>query len=245
MPDAPLRRERMTRGKLAVLLGGLGLLGLAGVVVAQHAGDRGKRTTVPVADGLRKVEGRAVESLRSPRALVEVLDPAFRYVGGQRFVLYGVANAEQHVFADADAQGRVRRLYWIQFEGYLPSAPFGHYDYSESEATAHISGLLFHADAGWRGPQAPPPGAGSDGALVRQLVANKGLTLPAETLSQRLVWVDEGARDELMFIYLEDLSPLGLTAAELSPGGKSAARAAQVKKDLLTRAAAGLRLEAR
>src|SRR5687768_13990604 len=45
------------------------------------------------------------------------------YVGGERFTLYDVADCEIHVFIEADADRRMRRLWWIQFESYLPAKP--------------------------------------------------------------------------------------------------------------------------
>jgi len=45
------------------------------------------------------------------------------YVGSERFNLYGVADAEVHVFIEADAAKRMKKLYWIQFESYLPAKP--------------------------------------------------------------------------------------------------------------------------
>ena len=44
-----------------------------------------------------------------------------QYVSAARWDLNDIADAELHVFVDADAQKRVQRLYWIQFEAYLPS----------------------------------------------------------------------------------------------------------------------------
>ena len=46
------------------------------------------------------------------------MDPALEYLGSLEFVLYGVADAEQHLFAEIEGD-RVRRLLWVQFEGYL------------------------------------------------------------------------------------------------------------------------------
>lgn len=42
------------------------------------------------------------------------------YAGVERFNLYGVADAEIHVFVEADAVKKMQRLYWVQFESYLP-----------------------------------------------------------------------------------------------------------------------------
>ncbi len=67
----------------------------------------------------RKVEGTTVTSDQDPA--VKVTFPATaQYVGSDRWDLYGIADAELHVFVEADAQKRVQRLYWVQFEGYLP-----------------------------------------------------------------------------------------------------------------------------
>lgn len=46
-----------------------------------------------------------------------------QYVGGDRWVLYDLADCELHALVDADAQGNVQRLYGIQFEAYLPTRP--------------------------------------------------------------------------------------------------------------------------
>ena len=231
----------MNRRTWMMALAGLAVTGLAGLAAAQRLADRGDRTTKPVTEGLRKVVGRSIESPDPRRSRLEIVDGAFRYLGGHRFVLYGLASAEQHVFADADERGRVRRLYWVQFEGYLPGVS-GRYDYSESEATAHVSGVPFHADGGFRGGSTPAAAKGSDSALVRQLIAGKGLVLPPELLWQRLVWVDASGRDELMVVYMEDLGALGLAAADLADGGHQASRAQGIKDALRERAAAGLRL---
>ena len=46
----------------------------------------------------------------------------FRHAGGQRFILKGVADAEQHAFAEVDVDGAIQRFYWFQFESLLPAA---------------------------------------------------------------------------------------------------------------------------
>ena len=58
-----------------------------------------------------------------------------------------------------------------------------------------------------------------------------------ELLWQRLVhMVDEARRNELMVIYMEDLSPMKLTAADLGKDGKAAAQWPEIAKALLERA---------
>ncbi len=64
-----------------------------------------------------------------------------------------------------------------------------------------------------------------------------------DTMSQRLVYlVDEAKRNELMIIYLEDLSGMGLTAADLAADGRSAARWDEISKGLLERAVKGMKI---
>jgi len=45
-----------------------------------------------------------------------------------------------------------------------------------------------------------------------------------------------------MVIYLEDLSALGVTAADLAPGGKAAAKSGDISQALLDRAAKGMQI---
>ena len=67
------------------------------------------------------------------------------YVGSEKFILYEVANCEIHLFVEADDK-RVKRLYWIQFEAYLPEVDRT-YDYSGSQLRTKIDGHDFHDDA--------------------------------------------------------------------------------------------------
>ena len=194
----------------------------------------------------RKVKGLTLTSDETPRVRIR-FGKEFKYAGGQSFVLYDVANAEQHFFVDADARGRVRRLYWVQFEGYLPSNTHT-YDYN-SPGKVNIGGLDFFADSQARKIPAPDPALASqpankvsDGDHARALLAAKGYSLASnEALWQRLVHMtDASNRSELMIIYLEDLEGMGLTAADLNEGGKAAGRWAAISKELLERAKKGM-----
>jgi hypothetical protein len=197
----------------------------------------------------RKVKGLTLTSNETPRVRIR-FGKGFKYAGGQSFVLYDVANAEQHFFVDADARGRVRRLYWVQFEGYLPSNTHK-YDY-KSPGVVNIGGLDFFADAQARQIPAPDPALASrpankisDGDHARSFLAAKGYRLFSnEALWQRLVHMtDASNRSELMIIYLEDLEGTGLTAADLNEGGKAAGRWESVSKELLERARKGMTIE--
>jgi hypothetical protein len=169
-------------------------------------------------------------------------DKPFKYIGTQTFVLYDVANAEQHFFVDADKLGRVRRLYWVQFEGYLPNNTHS-YRYRINK-TVSLGGLDFIADAYARNKKTSQGRPDSDGSRALAFLESKGYRMASdEILSQRLVYlIDEAKRNELMVIYVEDLSALGFTAADLAPAGKAAAKWGEVSQGLLDRAVKGMQI---
>lgn len=149
----------------------------------------------------------------------------YRYAGGHRFILKGVADAEQHAFAAVDATGAIDRFYWFQFESLLPAAK-GSYDYS-NDARLALAGLDWRAQV--RRYTAAPDPDGDQAALYKLLVA-KGWRPPLPALRARMVYLPSAdRRDELMIIYAE------ATRAAAPPTAKESA-------ELLARAQAGLRL---
>jgi hypothetical protein len=183
----------------------------------------------------RSVNGQVLTSNEMPAVRLE-FGKEFKYVGSQSFILYDVARAEQHFFVDADKQNRIRRLYWIQFEGYLPNNTHS-YRYKVNHLV-NIGGLDFIADGYARNLKANPGRADSDGSRARSFLESKGYRLASDdVLSERLVhMVDKEKRNELMIIYAEDLSRMGLVAGDLQEGGKAIARWDEIVKGLLERA---------
>jgi len=187
----------------------------------------------------RSVKGQVLNSTAVP-ALHLRFNKDFKYVGSQDFILYDVARAEQHFFVDADKQGRIRRMYWVQFEGYLPSNTRT-YRYKINQ-TINMGGLDFIADAYARNIKANPGRADSDGSRARAFLEKQGYRMISdEVMFQRLVHLADAAkRNELMVIYQEDLSGMRLTAADLVTGGSAATRWEAVSKGLLERAMKGI-----
>jgi len=171
------------------------------IVVAASGALRSATLTQSGKDtALRHVEGRSIVSPSQPRATIEVGE-GFRYVGGQRFVLYGVANAEQHFFVDAAADGTVARLYWIQFEGYLPDNDH-QYRYASPDVR-RIGPFDFFVDV--LTPSGPPR-PNSDSAHTREFMEQHGLKLGERGATVRFVHLtDATKRNELMIIYRETL----------------------------------------
>ena len=189
----------------------------------------------------RTVSRQVLTSKENPSVRLE-FNKAFKYVGSQSFVLYDVANAEQHFFVDADKDGRVKRFFWIQFEGYLPTNTHS-YNYKLTRVV-NVGGFDFIADAYSRSLKGDLGRPDSDGNRARAFLAGKGFRMAgSEIISQRLVHlVDEAKRNELMIIYTEDLSDTGLTAADLNEGGSARARWNEIAQGLLDRALKNMKL---
>jgi hypothetical protein len=189
----------------------------------------------------RSVKDQVLTSNELPAVRLK-FDKAFKYAGSQTFILYDVARAEQHFFVDADEKGRIKRMYWIQFEGYLPSNTHS-YRYKATK-TVKIGGLEFIADAWARNIKDSPGRSDSDGSRARVFLEKKDHRMASdEILSQRLVHlVDEKKRNELMIIYMEDLTAIKLTAKELAPDGRAAAQWDDIAKGLLDRAVKGIEI---
>ncbi len=218
------------------------LIAIALVVVAGMAlthwyfSDRGRFTTEPEYTGLkRSVSGNELVSPRDPAAVLR-FDPAYRYLGGQKFVLYGVADTEQHFFVETTAENELKSVYWVQYEAYLPGKPYT-YDYDDSPLRVTLGDYEFYTDtAAFHFDPDVERRRGTDGAMVRRFLADKGYAYPREVLYARLVYLtDESRQKELMIIYMEDLATHGLTAAELNEGGARAARWPEVEQALLDR----------
>lgn len=192
-------------------------------------------------ESLRTVKGQVLISKELPDVRL-TFDNEFKYVGGQSFILYDVARAEQHFFVDVDKDRRIKRLYWIQFEGYLPSN--NHTYKYESKSVAKIGPIDFIADAFARKIIANEGRPGSDGSRAQSFLESKGYKLEgSEVIVQRLVHLtDESKRNELMIIYAEDLRGTGLTAADLAPNGQAVARWDEIRKGLLERATKGFKI---
>jgi hypothetical protein len=175
----------------------------------------------------RQIAGHAVISRGDPRARIVVPADA-RYVGTDRWVLFGIADCQIYVFVRADRTKHVRSLYWVQFEGYVPSMPALHHVYT-SKRRASLGTMQFIVDTwteynahGIRPPDtaalaaairakgyAVPAGitSGSDEQHVYALLRRAGYEMPDDVMSVRFFHlVDSQKRKELMIIYSEPFS---------------------------------------
>ena len=167
----------------------------------------------------RAVHGNSVVSSHDPTVRIE-LPESTTYVGADQWLLKAYSdNIELHAFVDADADKHIKRIYWVQFEAYLPSHPELKHRY-ESVRHVTMGGMDFYVDT-WveriDGQEEPE----SDGAHLKALLRSAGYTLPESLMSARFVHLMDDSRKELMFIYAEDAAATGFTAAELGKGGRA------------------------
>jgi hypothetical protein len=168
----------------------------------------------------RKVTKNVITSEKDPKVTITLPKEA-AYAGADRWVLYNVADCELHAWVEADANKNVTRLYWVQFEGYVPEKPELKHTY-DSPRQATLGGWDFYVDTWVRagGVEMRP---GSDREHIEKLVRAKGYKMPAGMAYVRLVHLlDEQKRKELMIIYGEPL-PAGTNVADLDENGKDRA----------------------
>lgn len=135
------------------------------------------------------------------------IDTTLTYVGSQRWPLYDLAQAEQHLYVQRSATG-VSRFLWVQFEEYLPSSN-GRYDYS-GDAPLSAFGRELRVSKRLLAMPTTESRPESDGAYARRLLRDHGITLPAQMLYERFIYLpDSTHRRELMVIYAEDATALG------------------------------------
>lgn len=173
---------------------------VAAVLITCSANCALAQTPVP----LREVRGQTILSNELPKADL-TFSKDFRYVGGQQVNLYGMAEAEQHIFVVAGASGVVERFYWVQFEHRLPKDK---HTYNYQGRTTDIGGFSFIYDVkswpDYAANNADDPA--SDGAAVERLLAEHNLAFPKRAARVRMFHLPTfDRRTELMIIYGEAL----------------------------------------
>jgi hypothetical protein len=99
----------------------VGVFVFACVAIAHwYFSDRGRFTTEPEFTSLsRTVSANDLISEHDPEVILR-FDPACQHVGGQKFILYGVADTELHFFVETTNDNKLKSVYWVQYEAYLP-----------------------------------------------------------------------------------------------------------------------------
>ena len=198
-------------------------------------------TAIAQTPGRKVVNNNIIISDHDPKVRIELPNSVW-YVGVDRFILQDIADCELYAFVEVDDQKNVQRLYWIQFEDYLPSKPDLHHQY-DSPRHMTIGGVRFYVDT-WVKRTNENITAGSDEDHIVALILSRGYKMPSGMISVRLVHLlDEQKRKELMIIYSESLKPTGFAAADLKKGGKAENLWLSLEDDLLVRARQEIKIE--
>lgn len=183
----------------------------------------------------RRVKGRTLTLTALPPIQIK-FDKDFKYVGSQSFILYNSAQVEQFFFVAAD-RGRIKRMFMVQFEGYLPDNTHT-YNYKISN-TVKLGALDFMYDtAVVNVPAFRKQYPDSDAGRAAAFLEGKGYQLEGEDIIyQRFVrLVDDARRNELLIIYYENLSGTGFTTADFSEKGRVAGQREKVFQEVMKRA---------
>jgi hypothetical protein len=153
---------------------------------------------------MRRVKRQVLTSTSLPPIRIK-FDKTFKYVGSQSFILYDSAQVEQHFFVNADKQQRIKRMYMMQFEGYLPNIK-ATYDYPLTK-TVNLGGQTYIVNAE-RIPNVPAAlkqNPQSDVTRAASFLESKGYRISESIIFQRFVrLVDEAKRNEFILLYVED-----------------------------------------
>jgi hypothetical protein len=169
-----------------------------------HVRANAQRGAAPAVKQTRSVKGHVLTSTYQPSIRIR-FDKSFRYVGSQKFTLYGRAEAEQFFFVDADARGLIRRMYMLQFEHYLPGVD-ATYNY-EAKETVSLGGAdyIVNVESVPDVPSALKQVPGSDTARAVEFLKGKGYGVPDAVRYQRFVRLaDESKRSEFIMLYVEE-----------------------------------------
>jgi len=179
---------------------------------------------------MRRVKRQVLTSTSLPPIRIK-FDKAFKYVGSQRFILYGRSQVEQHFFVNADKEKRIKRMYMMQFEGYLPNIK-ATYDYPVTK-TVTLGGQTYivNSEGIPNVPAALKENPQSDVTRAASFLESKGYRISESIMFQRFVrLVDDAKRNEFILLYVED------------PGTAASAENEKVRQELSGRALKGFRI---
>ena len=176
---------------------------------------------------MRSVKGQVLTSTELPSIRIR-FDRRFKYVGSQKFILYDRAQVEQVFFVDADDNKRVKRMYMLQFEGYLPNVDAA-YDYLSAK-TVDLGGQTYivNTETISNVPAALNQNPQSDVARAGSFLDGKGYRISESIMFQRFVrLLDKAKRNEFILLYVED------------PGTVAASEKDEAAQEFATRAVKG------
>jgi hypothetical protein len=166
---------------------------------------------------------------------------SFAYAGDLQFTLFEVAHVHIFVFL-VTAGTLIKRLFRVQFEGYLDNNAHT-YDYSIPDRITLGAYEYMHNSAVYNLREALQQRPKSDTGQLMAYLQAKGYQLPEHVMIERFIrLLDAMKRNEVLFIYLEDLSDTGFIADDFNEGGRGLAQWQQIGPGLLERALSSFKI---
>lgn len=116
-----------------------------------------------------------------------------------------VAAGDRYVFASADEDKKVRKLFILQFEGFLPDNDFI-YNYNFSQAETIGENKYRHNTWFYDSKKLAEENPNNEGARTRMFLENKGYQLEDQFMMSRFVGLaSEDRKHEIILFYIEML----------------------------------------
>ncbi len=165
----------------------------------------------------RYVKGNTLISTINPRIMIEA-NQEFRYIGYFDFEIKAnsdeypaeylgkkVADSYRFVFANADKNIKIRKLFIVQFEGFLPKNNFK-YNYN-FDAAENIGNIKYrHNTWFYDNEKNVKENPGNEGAKTLEFLKSKGYVLEPDFMMSRYVGLaSEDRKNEIIIFYIEML----------------------------------------
>ena len=165
-------------------------------------------------DSTRYVNGQVLISKLNPELEIR-FQPDFKFVGSQSFILFENAEVTQFYFARIAPVNKIKALFTIQFENYVPGAKQV-YNYRIKDSI-DINGVSFLHSPVYNQPIRVLQGSTRSDVWYRfSYLESIGYQLPNDVVGHRFIrLIDETKQKEILVIYNEDIKNTGTTPTEL------------------------------
>lgn len=145
-----------------------------------------------------------------------VLPKNVRYVGADRWILKDIADAEIHVFVEANESKFVTRHYIVQYEGFIQEKPDAQYRYSSPFLqVVRIGDKPFSVKPRY-GKNGEKHKEGSEAEHIQKMLDENGYILPDGMVNVGFHHIlEDDNRKEILLFYHEDVEVFGLSIGDL------------------------------
>ena len=188
----------------------------------------------------RSVDGNVLHSPGLP-AFDLWVDPSIPYLGATELIIKGIARAERHHFADV-RDGTVRRLFVVQFEGFLPDSE-ERYAYPLPDPV-ELGGVTWGSWVFAYSAHRDDPAPETTDTLA--FLGERRIELEDEQIMARYARIlGDDARNEVLLFYHEPLRRLGHRLGTIAIEGEIRSAYMSVATDLRARARRAFRITPR